>query len=67
MDIQQPMASRYARRIESNGTWTVFDACTGRPAEVGSRQATGLQMGDAEEMVAILNRMHPFDDAGTIH
>ncbi len=58
---------RYARRIEANGTWTVFDAYTGRPAEVGSRQATGLQMDDAEEMVAILNGMHLVGDAGTIH
>lgn len=67
MNALLPVLSRYARRIEKNGTWTVFDAFTGHPAEVGSRQTTGLQKHDAEEMVEILNRVHPASDAGTVH
>ncbi len=59
--------SRYDRRLEKNGTWTVFDAFTGRPAEVGSRQTTGMQIADAEETMRILNRVHPANDCGTIH
>lgn len=67
MSSLKPTTSRYARRIDTDGSWTVFDAFTGRPAEVGSRQTTGMQMRDAEEMVAILNRIHPADGASTIH
>lgn len=67
MNDLQSTLRRYAQRIENNGTWTVFDAFTGRPAEVGSRQAVGMQMGDAQEMVDILNRVHPANDAGTVH
>jgi len=67
MDDLLPASPRYARRIETNGTWTVFDSFTGSPAEVGSRQTTGMQMSDADEMVKILNRLHPASDDGTIH
>jgi len=67
MNDLQPTPARYERRIEKNGTWTVFDAFTGHPAEVGSRQTTGMQMRDAEEMVDILNRIRPANDGGTIH
>ena len=66
MDDLQLALCRYARRIEKNGTWTVFDALTGRPAEVGSRQTIGMQMSDAEEMVEILNRIQPVNDDGTV-
>ncbi|WP_137113959.1 hypothetical protein [Mesorhizobium sp. GR13] len=59
--------SRYARRLDMDGTWTVFDAFTGRAAEVGSRQTTGTQMRDAGERVAILNRIHPAEGASTLH
>lgn len=58
---------RYGRRMEQNGTWTVFDSLSGLPAEIGSRQATGMQPHDAEEMVDILNRMRPAEDSGTVH
>ena len=59
--------SRHARRLDMDGTWTVFDAFTGRPAEVGSRQTTGMRVRDAEEMVAILNRVHHADGSSTVH
>lgn len=56
MDALLTKSGRYDRRLETNGTWTVFDAFTGHPAEVGSRQTTGMQIADAEEMIRILNR-----------
>lgn len=59
--------SRYARRIEHNGTWTVFDTSTGQPANVSSRLTTDMQMSDAEEIMEILNLLHPANDNGTIH
>lgn len=65
--MSKPDNRRYNRRVEQNGTWTVFDIFSGFPAEVGSRQTTGMQSRDAEEMVLILNRMHPAEDGGTLH
>lgn len=67
MDALFSKSGRYDRRLETNGTWTVFDAFTGHPAEVGSRQTTGMQIADAEEMMRILNSVHPANDCGTMH
>lgn len=36
--------------------WTVFDASTGRPADMGSRIMIGMTMDDADEIVIFLNR-----------
>lgn len=58
---------RYNRRIERNGTWTVFDILTGRPAEIGSRPTTGMQLNDAVEVMDILNRVRPASGHMTIH
>ncbi len=58
---------RYDKRVEQNGTWTVFDTFTGRPANVGSRLSTGMAIVDAEGLVDILNCLHPANDAGTVH
>lgn len=63
----KPPAIRYALRIENNGTWTVFDTFTDRPAEIGSRLTTDMQMSDAEEIMDVLNFIHPANDNGTIH
>ena len=63
----KPPAIRYALRIENNGTWTVFDTFTDRPAEIGSRLTTDMQMSDAEEIMDVLNLIHPANDNGTIH
>ena len=63
----KPPAIRYALRIENNGTWTVFDTFTDQPAEIGSRLTTDMQMSDAEEIMDVLNLIHPANDNGTIH
>jgi hypothetical protein len=67
MDGHKATHPRYARRIEQNGTWTVFDLFTGHTAEVGSRLTAGMQMSDAEEIMDVLNYIHPANDQGTIH
>ena len=67
MNALPPALSRYARCTEKNGAWTVFDTFTGHPPEVSSRQTTGMQMHDAEEMVDILNRVHLASDDRTVH
>jgi len=66
MDALKPAGSRCARRAEENGTWTVFDKFTRAPAEVGSRLTTGTEMRGADEMMAVLNFLHPANDRGTI-
>ncbi|WP_274630909.1 hypothetical protein [Arvimicrobium flavum] len=63
----RPPEIRYAVRIESNGTWTVFDTFTDQPAEIGSRLTTEMQMSDAEEIMHVLNLIHPANDNGTIN
>ncbi len=63
----RPPEIRYAVRIENNGTWTVFDTFTDQPAEIGSRLTTEMQMSDAEEIMHVLNLIHPANDNGTIN
>ena len=67
MNDTLPVPRRYERRIENDGTWTVFDTFTGKPADLGSHEAIGMEIVAAEKMVVILNRIHPADGAGTIH
>lgn len=63
----EPPAIRYAKRIADNGTWTVFDTFTNQPAEIGGRLTTEMQMSDADEIMDVLNLIHPANDNGTIH
>lgn len=48
------------RRIElveaPDGTWEIHDMATGRPIEIGSRQATGMNDEDARELLDVLTR-----------
>ena len=67
MDGHKAPHTRYARRVEHNGTWTVFDRFTGQPAEVDRRLTTDMQMSDAEEIMDVLNFIHPANDNGTVH
>lgn len=67
MDVSNADLIRYARRIEHDGTWTVFDIFTNKPAEVGSRLTIEMQMSDAQEIMDVLNFVHPANDTGTIH
>lgn len=53
---------RYDLRREADGTWTVFDMFTGRPAVVSGAvqvdeglQATGLELEEADDLVDLMN------------
>lgn len=48
---------RYQQRQGDDDTWIIVDAVTGRVAEVGSRQASGLSEHDAQELVDMLNAL----------
>lgn len=63
----KPLEIRYALRIQDNGTRTVFDTFTDKSAEIGDRLTTEMQMNDAEEIMEVLNLLHPANDNGTIH
>ena len=49
---------RYDLRQEKNGTWTVFDVITRLPAASDGRDLTGLDRGDAKDIMDALNRDH---------
>ena len=66
MQGHKPPEIRYAVRIENNGPWTVFDTFIDKPAELGSRLATQMQMSGAEGSMDVLNFIHPANDNGTI-
>ncbi|WP_154674607.1 hypothetical protein [Mesorhizobium erdmanii] len=52
------MTQRYKPCQEPAGTWTVNDARTGRPAEMGSRTIVGMNQQDAEELADLLNGLN---------
>ena len=58
MQGHKPPEIRYAVRIENNGPWTVFDTFIDKPAELGSRLATQMQMSGAEEIYG-RPQLHP--------
>jgi hypothetical protein len=52
------MTQRYTPCREPTGSWTVSDAHTGRPAEMGSRTIIGMNQQDAEELADLLNGLN---------
>jgi hypothetical protein len=44
----------YGRRIEPDGSWTIYHVFTGAPADVGSRPMAGLGETDATTTMIIL-------------
>jgi hypothetical protein len=49
------MNHHYGRRIEPDGSWTVYHVFTGAPADMGSRPMGGLSKTDATTRVIMLN------------
>ena len=45
----------YGRRLELDGSWTIYHVFTGAPADVGSRPMAGLGETDATTTMIILN------------
>lgn len=46
---------RYGRRIERNGTWTIYHVFSGAPAQYASWKMVGLNVKTAERALKILN------------
>lgn len=46
---------RFGRRIEHNGTWTIYHVFSGEPAAYGSWNMSGLNVRTAERALRILN------------
>lgn len=49
---------RYDMRKDEDGTWTVFDIRTDRPASVKGVPQFGLEMDQADDLVDLLNLLH---------
>ena len=49
------MNHHYDRRIELDGSWTIYHVFTGAPADMGSRTMAGLGETDATSTMIILN------------
>lgn len=45
----------YGRRIEADGTWTVYNVFTGAPADIAEHIMTGLDKTDATARMLFLN------------
>ena len=45
----------YGRRIEPDGSWTIFHVFTEAPADMGSRSMAGLSKTDATTRMIVLN------------
>jgi hypothetical protein len=46
---------RYGRRVERNGTWTIYHVFSGVPAEYGTWKMVGLNVKTADRALRILN------------
>lgn len=52
---------QYGRRVEADGTWTVYHVFTGIPAFFNGRLASGLSLGEATFGMIWLNRRNEQD------
>jgi hypothetical protein len=52
-------AKRYLKRQGEDDTWSLVDTVTGRTAEMGSRQLSGLNAADAADLLETLNAPRP--------
>lgn len=46
---------QFGRRVEVDGSWTIYHVFTGTPAHIGSWTMTGLNRRDADKALTILN------------
>lgn len=47
---------QYGRRVERDGSWSIYHVFTGAPAEIRGLPTTGLTRGRATEGMLLLNR-----------
>ena len=52
---QDSMDIQYGRRVESDGSWTVYHVFTGNPARVDGQTLTGMSRSDATKGMLSLN------------
>jgi hypothetical protein len=50
------MDSHYGRRVEADGSWSIYHVFTGVLADIGSRSLTGLTRSGSGEVMMSLNR-----------
>jgi hypothetical protein len=50
------MDHQYGRRVEEDGSWSVYHVFTGVPAEIQGRWMTGMSRTDATQDMLSLNR-----------
>jgi hypothetical protein len=53
---QDSMHYQYGRRIERDGSWSIYHVFTGVPAEIQGRRLTGMNRANATEGMLSLNR-----------
>jgi hypothetical protein len=49
------MDHHYGRRVETDGSWSVYHVYTGNPAEIGGRSMTGMSRTSATREMISLN------------
>jgi hypothetical protein len=58
---------RYDLIRAENGTWSVLDTITGWPAEVDGHVLSGMEFGEADDLVDLLNSLDREADVATEH
>jgi hypothetical protein len=53
---QDSMDHQYGRRVEQDGSWSVYHVFTGVPAEIQGRRMTGMSRTNATQDMLALNR-----------
>jgi hypothetical protein len=53
---QDSMDHQYGRRIERDGSWSIYHVFSGVPAKIQGHRMTGLSQSDATEGMLSLNR-----------
>jgi hypothetical protein len=53
---QDSMDHQYGRRVEWDGSWSVYHVFTGVPAEIQGRRMTGMSRTNATQDMLALNR-----------
>ena len=53
---QDSMDHQYGRRVEGDGSWSVYHVFTGAPAEIQGRRMTGMSRTSATQDMLSLNR-----------
>ncbi|WLR98649.1 hypothetical protein [Shinella sumterensis] len=67
MSEQPKRQNRFAMREDGTGWWAVYDIFTGMTAEVNGVPQDGLDIGQADDLVDLLNAEYIARRKGTTH